>query len=73
MANNLEKLENMDEERGGEKPPLEFKEIKEIKERQPKGSLHEKNNTEIVWFFTKGGVPPPLPPLAKFGTISGVF
>ena len=24
----------MDEERGGEKPPLEFKEIKEIKERQ---------------------------------------
>ena len=41
MANKLEKLENMDEERGGEKPkekdkeekqPLEFK---EIKERQP--------------------------------------
>ena len=44
MANKLEKLENMDEERGGEKPkekdkeekqPLEFKDIKEIKERQP--------------------------------------
>ena len=44
MANNVEKLENMDKERGEEKPkgkdkeekqPLEFKDIKEIKERQP--------------------------------------
>ena len=39
------------------KPDIERK-LQDVISKHTKGSLHEKK-PEIVWFFTKGGVPPP--------------